>query len=108
MSHSKSKRTIMKKIVMLSVVAAGMLFIGCGEKTKEAVSDETSKAVLETKEVTMGAVDKTVEVAAKASTATVDAIDKAADAIKKEASAIADKVEKTADATANTPKEATH
>jgi len=56
----------MKKMIMLSIIAAGMLFVGCSDKEK-----------LETKEVVAGAVDKTVEAAATDSTAVAKEADKA-------------------------------
>ena len=94
----------MKKIILLSLVAAGMLFVGCGDKekleTKEAVAGavdktveaaavgstavakEADKAELKTEEVVMGAVDKTVEAAAVGSTAVANEVKKADTAVK--------------------------
>ena len=94
----------MKKIVMLSIVAAGMLFVGCSDKEKlkteevtmgavdktveaaavgsTAVAKEADKAGLKAEEVTMGAVDKTVEAAAVGSTAVAKEVKKADTAVK--------------------------
>ena len=87
----------MTKITMLSVVAAAVLFVGCGEDSKKAASEATAKTVESTKEAashavdaTKDAADKVVEAAkkaaAKAAEATKEAADKAVDATKKAAS----------------------
>ena len=94
----------MIKITMLSVVAAAVLLVGCGEDSKKAASEATAKTVESTKEAASHAVDATkdaadkaveaakkVEVAAKkaaakAAEATKEAADKAVDATKKAAS----------------------
>ena len=65
----------MTKITMLSVVAAAVLFVGCGEDSKKAASEAAAKKVESTKEAASHAVD-----------ATKDAADKAVDATKKAAS----------------------
>ncbi len=72
----------MKKITMLSVVAAAVLFVGCGEDSKKAASEATTKAVESTKEAVSHAVDATKNVADKAAEAAKDAeaaVEKAAD-----------------------------
>ena len=61
----------MKKIILLSLVAAGMLFVGCGDKEK-----------LETKEAVAGTVDKTAEAAAVDSTAVANEVKEADTAAK--------------------------
>ena len=87
----------MTKITMLSVVAAAVLFVGCGEDSKKAASEAAAKKVESTKEAashavdaTKDAADKVVEAAkkaaAKAAEATKEAADKAVDATKKAAS----------------------
>jgi cytochrome c553 len=91
----------MTKITMLSIVAAALLFTGCGEKAKESATDATAKAVESTKEAashavdaTKKAADKAVEAAkettAKAVEATKDAADKAIEATKEAASEAVD------------------
>ncbi len=83
----------MTKITMLSIVAAAVLFTGCGEKAKDSATDATAKAVESTKEAANKAVDATKEAAdkaveaakettAKAVEATKDAADKAVEATK--------------------------
>ena len=98
----------MTKITMLSIVAAALLFTGCGEKAKDSATDAAAKAVESTKEAASHAVDATKEAAdkaveaakettAKAVDATKDAADKAVEATKE----AADKaVEATKDAAA--------
>ena len=66
----KGKR--MTKIIMLSLVAAAVLFTGCGEDTEK----DATKAVESTKEVAHNAMD-----------ATKDAVDKAVEATKEAAQA---------------------
>ncbi len=73
----------MKKITMLSIVAAAVLFTGCGEKTKESATDAAAKAVESTKEAASSAVDAAKEAADKAVDATKEAADKAVEATKK-------------------------
>ena len=86
----------MTKITMLSIVAAAVLFTGCGEKAKDSATDAAAKAVESTKEAASHAVDATKEAAdkaveaakettAKAVEATKDAADKAVDATKEAA-----------------------
>jgi len=72
----------MKKITMLSIVAAAMLFTGCGEKAKDSATDAAAKAVESTKEAASSAVDAAKDTADKAVEATKEAADKAVDATK--------------------------
>ena len=83
----------MTKITMLSVVAAAVLFVGCGEDSKKVASEATAKTVESTKEAashavdaTKDAADKAVEAAKKVEVAAKEAADKAVDATKKAAS----------------------
>lgn len=65
----------MKKITMISVVAAVVLFVGCGEKTKEAgesVGVATEKAVEATKEAATVVATETKEAAKEVVTKAVD------------------------------------
>ena len=78
----------MKKITMLSVVAAAILFVGCGDKAKESANEATAKAVESTKEA-----------ASTTSDAVKEAADKAVDAVKEAGNAISKATEKAADAT---------
>lgn len=55
----------MKNIIMLSLVAAAVLFVGCGEDSKKA-TDAATKAVESTKEAASHAVDAAKEAADKA------------------------------------------
>jgi len=84
----------MKKIISLSLVAAALLFTGCGEKTKESATDTAAKAVESTKEAassaidaTKAAADKAVEVAKEAEVAAKVAASKAVEATKEAAEA---------------------
>ena len=90
----------MGKITMLSIVAAAVLFTGCGEKAKDSATDAAAKAVESTKEAASHAVDATKEAAdkaveaakettAKAVEATKDAADKAVDSAKEGVAAAA-------------------
>ena len=72
----------MKKIIGLSLVAATLLFTGCGEDSKKAASEATTKAVESTKEAANSAVDATKAAADKAVEATKEVADKAVDAAK--------------------------
>ena len=72
----------MKKIISLSLVAATLLFTGCGEDSKKAASEATTKAVESTKEAANSAVDATKAAADKAVEATKEVADKAVDAAK--------------------------
>ena len=70
----------MKKITIVSVVAAAVLFTGCGEKTKESATDSMTKAVESTKEAASHAVDAAKEATDKAVKAVTEAGDSAAKA----------------------------
>ncbi len=98
----------MTKMTMLSVVAAAVLFVGCGEDSKKVASEATAKAVESTKEAANQAVDATKEAAdkaveaakettAKAVEATKDAADKAVKATKDAAEATKDAASKAVD-----------
>ena len=87
----------LKKITILSVVAATLLLVGCGEDSKKTASDATAKAVETTKEAanhaveaTKKAADKAVEVekeaTVKAVEATKEATEKAVESAKAEKS----------------------
>ena len=78
----------MQKFIMLSVVAAAVLFVGCGEKTKESATDAAAKAVESTKEAASHAVD-----AAK------EAADKAVDTAKRAEKAVSETADKAVEAT---------
>ncbi len=72
----------MTKITMLSVVAAAVLFVGCGEESKKVASEATTKAVESTKEAASHAADSTKSVVDMAVNAVKDAevaVKKAAD-----------------------------
>ncbi|WP_415406502.1 c-type cytochrome [Sulfurovum sp. CS9] len=71
----------MKKITMLSVIAAAVLFVGCGEDSKKAASEATAKAVESTKEVADKAVEATKEAAETTKEAAVKAVDSAEKAV---------------------------
>jgi len=77
----------MTKITMLSVVAAAVLFVGCGEDSKKAASEATAKTVESTKEVASHAADATKEAADKAVVAAKEATAKAVEAAKEAAKA---------------------
>ena len=91
----------MKKITMLSLVAAAVLFAGCGEDSKKAASEATTKAVESTKEAASNAVDatkkaadKALEAAKEAEEAAKKAADKAVEATKEAAVKAVDSAEK--------------
>ena len=108
----------MKKITMLSIVAAAVLFTGCGEKAKDSATDAAAKAVESTKEAashavdaTKAAADKAVEAAkettakavesAKETTAkAVEATKEAVDSAKESVAAVSDKAKNVAGAAA--------
>ena len=102
----------MTRITMLSIVAAAMLFTGCGEKSKESATDAAAKAVESTKEaashavdVTKEAADKAVEAAKETTAKAVEATKEAAEATKEAASEAVDSAKEgvaTAAATAAT------
>ncbi len=72
----------MIKITMLSVVAAAVLLVGCGEDSKKAASEAAAKTVESTKEAANHAVDATKEAADKAVVAAKEATAKAVEATK--------------------------
>lgn len=89
----------MKKIIILSIVAAAVLFTGCD--SKESATDTATKAVESTKEAaghavnatkeaTGKAVDAVEEAASEAAEKTVEVSKKAVDATKEAASQAAD------------------
>ena len=84
----------MTKITMLSLVAAAVLYTGCGEDTKKDATEATTKAVESTKAAASDAVDatknmadKAVEAAKEAEAAVEKAADKAVEATKEAAEA---------------------
>ena len=79
---------------MLSIVAATLLFTGCGEDSKKATSEATTKAVESTKEAANHAVDATKEAADKAVVAAKEATAKAVEATKEAAVKAVDGAEK--------------
>ena len=72
----------MKKIITLSLVAASLLFTGCGEDSKKAATEATTKAVESTKEAATHAVDAAKEVADKAVDTAKEATTKVVEATK--------------------------
>jgi len=80
----------MTKITMLSIVAAAVLFTGCGEKAKDSATDAAAKAVESTKEAASHAVDATKEAADKAVEAAKETTAKAVEATKEAASEAVD------------------
>ena len=87
----------MKKITILSIVAATVLFTGCGEDTKKA-TDAATKAVESTKEAASHAVDAAKEAAKEATDKAVETTKEAVEATKEAASEAVDSVKE--DATA--------
>ena len=84
----------MTKITMLSLVAAAVLFTGCGEDAKKAASETTTKAVESTKEASVKAVDATKEAAEKAVEAAEEVASNAVEATKEAAVKAVDRAEK--------------
>ena len=78
----------MKKLTILSIVAAAILLGGCGDKGKEATAEAAAKAT----ESTKTAAEQTVDTAKEAT-------DKAADAVKSAAKSISEATEKAVEAT---------
>jgi len=72
----------MKKIITLSLVAATLLFTGCGEDSKKAATEATTKAVESTKAAATHAVDAAKEVADKAVDTAKEATTKVVEATK--------------------------
>ena len=84
----------MKKITILSIVAAAMIFTGCGEDSKKAAADASAKAVEGTKEAAKSMADAAkvtadlaVEKAHEAEKAAKAAASKAIEATKEAATA---------------------
>ena len=107
----------MNKLTLLSLVAASVLFTGCGEDAKKAVSDAATSATEAVKETTANAVDATKEAAASAAEAAKEkaaevadaAAQKAADAaeaLKERASAATEAAKETASSAVDTVKDA--
>jgi len=86
----------MKKIITLSLVAATLLFTGCGEETKKAATDATTKAVESTKEAATQAVDAAKEAADKAVDTAKEATTKVVEATKESVATATDAVVDTA------------
>ena len=96
--HTNIKRgRYMKKIITLSLVAAVLLFTGCGEDSKKTAAEATAKAVESTKEATNSAVEATKEAADKAVEAAKEATAKAVEATKEVAEATKEAAVKAAD-----------
>jgi len=87
----------MKTIITLSLVAATLLFTGCGEKAKDSATDAAAKAVESTKEAASSAVDATKDAANKAVEATKEATAKAVEVTKEAAEATKEAAVKVAD-----------
>ena len=86
----------MKKIITLSLVAATLLFTGCGEDSKKAATEATTKAVESTKEAATQAVDAAKEVADKAVDTAKEATTKVVEATKEGVATATDAVVDTA------------
>ena len=89
----------MIRITMLSLVAAAVLFTGCGEDTKKDTTDSAAKAAESTKEAANNAVDATKNAADKAIEATKEAAAEAGAAIKKAADKAVESSKNAAEAT---------
>ncbi len=76
----------MKKLTLISLAAAAVLFVGCGDKAK----DEAAKATQETKEVVSQAAEKTKEATNNAVDATKAAVNNAAEATKEATNNVVD------------------
>lgn len=81
----------MTKITMLSLVAAAVLYTGCGEDIEKDATEATTKAVESTKEAAHTAMDATKDAVNKA----VEATKEVAHATKEAAVKAADSAEKT-------------
>jgi len=86
----------MNKMTILSIVTASILLVGCGEESKKAAAETTTKAVETTKEAANNAVQATKEAADKAVETAKEATQKAVEATKEAAAKAVDTVEKTA------------
>jgi len=93
----------MKKITMLSIVAAAMLFVGCGDKSKEAV-EEAGKSI---STATDKAVAATKEAASKSADAAKEVADEAADKVKEAGASISEATDKAVEATKEAASDAT-
>ncbi len=80
----------MKKITVLSLVAAAVLFTACGEDAKKAAAEATAKATETVKDTAAGAVDAAKEATANAVEATKAKASEAAEAVKEEAAKAVD------------------
>ena len=94
---------------MLSVVAAAVLFVGCGEKTKESATDAAAKAVESTKEAAghaadaaQAATDKAVKAVKEAGNSAGKAADQAVKATKEAATKAVDSAKESVTAAAAT------
>ncbi len=90
----------MKRVTLLSIVAASLLFTGCGEDAKKAANDvansaktAASQAVAATKEVASNAAQATKEVAADAANKAHEAASDAVQATKEVAANAANKAQ---------------
>ncbi len=79
----------MKKVTILSLVVATLLFTACGEDAKKAATDAATSATETVKETTANAVDATKAAATEAVDATKAAAAEAAEAAKAKAAEIA-------------------
>ncbi|MCD6211527.1 MAG: c-type cytochrome [Sulfurovum sp.] len=91
---------------MLSIVAAALLFTGCGEKAKDSATDAAAKAVESTKEAASHAVDATKEAADKAVEAAKETTAKAVDATKAAADKAVEATKEAADKAVEATKDA--
>jgi len=86
----------MKKVTLLSLVAAAVLFTACGEDAKKAVAEATAKTTEVVKETATSAVEATKEVASetteKAAAAVAEKAAEAAEALKERAAAVTEEV----------------
>lgn len=87
----------MKKIIILSIVAATVLFTGCGEDSKKA-TDAATEAVESTKEAAGHAVDAVKEAAKEATDKAVETTKEVVEATKEAASEAVDSVKEEATA----------
>ncbi len=89
----------MKKVTLLSLVAAAVLFTACGEDAKKVAAEATAKTVEVAKETAVSAVDTAKAVATEAAEAAKEKAAQVAAAAKEEAQKAADAVaQKAADA----------
>lgn len=79
----------MRKITLLSLVAATVLFTACGEETKKAATDAATAATETVKETTSNAVDATKAAASEAAEAAKAKASEVAAAAKAEAEKVA-------------------